>query len=1242
MYTLNAVTLNVRGLGTYNKRKLIYQYLKDNKVDIAFLQETHITDDKIDLIKGEYSGTWINAEGTSNARGVAILIGYRLKKKCKITKIKRDNEGRMILCQMEVENQKYMLGSFYGRNEDKPEQYNMLIEHLPNYDTENIIIGGDFNCVLDNELDCKNRVPSHEKSVKILKQIIEDTDTVDIWRVRNPESRRFTWFKTKPKRTFSRLDWILINNGLQTCVTNCKIVPCSYSDHSAVLLEIEINDVQRGPGFWKLNNLHLADENFVKTVKQTIEKAKDETHFLDAFTSWEHVKEQAIQKCKSLSKQKAVTRKSHQMNLEKTLDILYEDINVCQNEKYIDDIKEAIDRVEQELLTINQNRVNSAVFRSRSNYVMNGEKNSKFFFNLERKNYFCKNMRSVKNSKNELITEQNKILEEQRKFYQTLFTTNKNIIFDLHPMADEKVLTNEQKNLLERPISLTEIKTSLQSMPGNKCPGIDGLTKEFYETFFETIGDLLLTVYNQAYHLGELHKTARSGLISLLPKPNKNLTDLRSWRPLMMLPVDYKILSKTMSERLKLVLPSIISPEQCGFMKGRQISECIRRTFEVIQYTKKHQIPALIISIDFYKCFDVLEYSAIEGSLNYFGFGPIFTKWVMLFFSNFHAFTQNCGLISKSFQKTRGINQGCNISPFCYLLSGEIMARKLKQNSKIQGIRICKNETKTLISQFADDTALFLEYSATGMNEVIKTFTYIEEHTGLTISYEKTVIYRIGSLADSSAELYTGKPLKWSNDPFQLLGIEICNAEDSNSKRNYEKTINYMTEILENWKHRLLTLTGRCLVVNTLCESLFVYKMSVLLDMDTTQIKRVNAIMHKYIWRNKKARIALETLQNSKNKGGLRLFSPQKKQKALKLIWVKRIKENIFFRKCFFETISLPDIEIIFECNLSAKDCKLYYKKPNFWSQILQHWCELNHHIPTSSDEISSQIIWLNSFIKISNKPIYDKRAAKGGINKISDLWSNGKQLTYAEIVGKFGKIMTWLNYESILKSIPKAWKEAMNKQGIDVPNISWYEKIVNTVKPCKMIYNRLISRETVIIKYLSRWEECEGVGLNHEMYESAFKNLGKMSEAVKLRDFQYRLLLCKIPTNKDLFKWKKEMSDMCTFCKSGEETVKHLFVECRFVKRLWQWVQSIAGMDINVTMENLIYNIICQPRKRPENEICLITKQFIYRKKCLKELPNITQLRNEIMYNINANLYIAKQKNKVKQHHKHWGAVNL
>ena len=387
---------------------------------------------------------------------------------------------------------------------------------------------------------------------------------------------------------------------------------------------------------------------------------------------------------------------------------------------------------------------------------------------------------------------------------------------------------------------------------GTVC-GCDGLSIEFYEHFLVELFPLLWEMYQVVLTKGKLGQSGRRGIITLLPKKGKDPRIVKNLCPITLLNTEYKILAKTMANRLKTILPEIISDAQSGFMEGRQIHDNVRRTIDIISHVYQANKKAVIVSIDYEKCFDRLEYNSILKAMEFFNFGKNFTRWSSIFFNGIEICIQNAGYTTEFIKKERGCNQGCNYSPFCFNLCGEIMAILICNNPEIKGVKMGQGASN-VISQFADDTTLFLMYEESCINAVLRTLALIEVNTGLKISYEKTKIYRIGSLRNSDAKCYTIKPIIWSDEDIDLLGFKIRNAPQQ-SNREFDTIIEKMSSIVNIWHNRNLSLIAKVLLVNSLMGSLYVYKMSVLPLMSDQQVTKIHQMIGNYLWGNKKNKI---------------------------------------------------------------------------------------------------------------------------------------------------------------------------------------------------------------------------------------------------------------------------------------------------------------------------------------------------------------------------------------------------
>ena len=120
-------------------------------------------------------------------------------------------------------------------------------------------------------------------------------------------------------------------------------------------------------------------------------------------------------------------------------------------------------------------------------------------------------------------------------------------------------------------------------MPSSKTPGTGGLPCEFYKVFWSDVGRIFINSLNYSYESGRLSISQRHGIIKLIPKKDSNLNLVKSWRPLTLLNCHYKIATKAISNRIKTVLPKLISNDQTGFIKDRFIGENIRSIDNIIK-----------------------------------------------------------------------------------------------------------------------------------------------------------------------------------------------------------------------------------------------------------------------------------------------------------------------------------------------------------------------------------------------------------------------------------------------------------------------------------------------------------------------------------------------------------------------------------------------------------------------------------------------------------------------------------
>ena len=374
------LSLNVRGLSNFKKRRAIFAWCRKQNAHIIFLQETHSTVNSEKQWKAEWGAPLELAHGSSNSRGVAIL--FRKGFDCKIIKKIIDPSGRYISIQAQINDENYFLVNVYGPNNDNQavQFYDHLIDLLRKeglaYE-DKIIIGGDFNCPINPLLDKQGGILVARKTIT---DRLEELQTIfnlhDVWRAKNPQTKSFTWSQKSPF-VFCRLDYWLISNSLQDLIKDVDIIAAIRTDHSAILLHLqELEECKRGPGFWKMNTSLLTDKIFVQKMKEKLEEWKKEGEgFSDKRVAWDWMKYNVRLFSISYSKELAKTKREREEQLQRKLQIAQTQFeqNSCE------EVEKILDECKAELENFYEEKANGLIVRARTRWHEYGEKSTKYF-----------------------------------------------------------------------------------------------------------------------------------------------------------------------------------------------------------------------------------------------------------------------------------------------------------------------------------------------------------------------------------------------------------------------------------------------------------------------------------------------------------------------------------------------------------------------------------------------------------------------------------------------------------------------------------------------------------------------------------------------------------------------------------------------------------------------------------------------------------------------------------------------
>ena len=846
----------MQGLADRLKRKQVFRHLREQKCDIYCIQETHSKKQTHKMWRSEWGGEIYFADGQSNAKGVMIMLHPKLK--FDKTYVNKDEEGRFISLEIKQNDMKFTVINLYAPNADSQQAQSQYFKEtfgkIEQINTDQLVIMGNLNIHLGIKKDKKGGSEKTTKVENFVKAYLAENNWVDCWRDLHGNEFQFTWKKRNPL-VMSRLDYIIVPASTFNSVYECEIEPGFMTDHAFVKVHINSTTQIRGKGYWKFNVKLLRNPDYVEKGNTIIDTAKERDKLKNDGIKWENLKDNLEHFSKFYAKSVAVQEKEQKQNLtrklkspEKKLAMI--NLKASNAIKMIEKINEKIDPIKENLEKMSASAVQGAIMRSKVNWTQYGEHSSSYFLKLEKAKAKAKTMSTCTKENGQITIKSNEILQEQKNFYTKLYESNEKVQYRPININNQRKLTETQKKTLEAEITMEELQNAVKEMAKNKSPGTDGFQIDIYIVFWRKIKEVLLAAIKYSQQCKRLTPSMRKGIISLLPKTGRDTKKVANWRPITLLNSDYKIYAKIIANRPKMVLDDIVHPDQTGFIAGRVITENIRRIFDIMEYTYKAQIPVVIISIDFEKAFDRVEYKVLYQVLKWFNFGNNFIDMVKLLFTDMSLRVINNGYFSDNIMPMRGLFQGNPAASSLFVIMIETLAIQLRANPKIEGINI--NGKQNLLAQFADDLALFLKFKQNCWNEVVNVFQKFEGETGMKINYNKSVVYRIGSLRHTWAKFYTKSSIQWSNEPMKILGIFIDHSTENIIKLNIEPIIEKAESILNMWMMQKISLLGKILVINALVASLFVYRLAVIPALPDKYVKKIKQIFKHFIWEGKK------------------------------------------------------------------------------------------------------------------------------------------------------------------------------------------------------------------------------------------------------------------------------------------------------------------------------------------------------------------------------------------------------
>ena len=902
---------------------------------------------------------------------------------------------------------------------------------------------------------------------------------------------------------------------------------------------------------------------------------------------WESLKIKVKEYTQMFCRRKSIKGKNIRSILEERLQSLETKIDVNE---FNAEIENDYLKVKTKLEKIYQNESKGAGIRARVKWIEQGERSTKYFLGLEKSRVRKKEIKQLKSQNGKrTIRKQEEIIKEVRKFYSQLYDNEpKNVEEMRNYVFTQNVnqLSEEDKETCDGLLTVDECKQAIFNMAKNKSPGCDGISIEFYQTFWPKIKDILVSALNDCYVTGMMSNTQKRGLITLLFKKGDSQC-LNNWRPITLLNCDYKIIAFILASRLQKVIASIVSETQTGYIKGRLSFTNVRLVKDVFQYFTNQNETGAVMLADFTKAFDVLDTKFLGFCLEKFNFGSSFRSWVSVLYNDITSCALVNGWISEPFHIKRGVRQGCPLSALLFVLAVEFMASRIRSNNCIKPFVIPKNSTNLKLVQYADDT-LFVVRNESSLKEIIHELNIFGKVAGPKLNKNKTVTIWIGDFRKRWNLLPYN--LTWAEKPIKYLGHFIFTNNTEALEIEWISKLKKLRSTLECWKKRNLSLFGRVTVLKSLALSQIIH-LIIVDSIPKDILKTLNRMIYQFIWGSKTERVKRSILTEDYVNGGIKMFDVEKKMLSYRLKWLGRLlnnSEGIWKDMAHFWFQQLGGIKLLLNCHYNDGILSSINEKkiPIFYGEILYAWMGIRSHANTKCKiavkNNFEQILWHNQNITYNQRSFYYGYWYDSGIVYVKDIIENDCLMSMNSISSKIiphrRKCHLIFDYMKLMKALPQIWIRKLENKSIKISQENCDQEIrIPSIfirkRNCaifdlssKDFYNiiRLNSRPPFTNPCCLFWENK----VNNEVdWSKVFKRHLVIIKDNKLRQFGFKLLYNLLPVKKNLLKWRLAYDSYCSHC-NEEEDVIHAFITCKLNRFFFKHVKFIIGKIFGASIE--------------------------------------------------------------------------
>ncbi|GKV46811.1 hypothetical protein SLEP1_g53774 [Rubroshorea leprosula] len=753
--------------------------------------------------------------------------------------------------------------------------------------------------------------------------------------------------------------------------------------------------------------------------------------------------------------------------------------------------------------------------KSRKMWLKEGDANTKFFHKSvngrRRRNEIYSILINGKQ-----LTGVTEIKEGVAEYFQNLFTEE---VWH-QPKLDGigfKQISQTDNELLIAPFSKEEIRKVIWECDSSKAPGSNGFNFRFMKSMWDDIKTKVIGFVKEFQEQGRLVRRSNASFIVLISK-TVNPQRIEEYRPISLIGVMYKMIAKLLASRLCKVLHKIIGEQQMAVIKGRQLVDGVVIVNEVITEAKRKRKKSFVFKVDFEKAYDKVCWNFIDYMLDRMAFSATWRRWIQECLKSSMVSILINGSPTRQFSVTKGIRQEDPLSPFLFLivaegLNGLMTAAVDKELYK--GVEVGKDAITITHLQFADDTIFFGEASEQNVRTIKCILRTFEMAAGLKINFRKCQLMGIGLDDDWRNKMAYRLGYKEGEFSIKYLGIPI----GGNHRR------------LKMWQP-LLDSSPRVLDVR-------------LLDPKRNFLWGGEGVERKINW------VKWDMICKDKEYGGLGVKDLKKFNLVLMGKWWGR---------------------------LAAEEKGL-------WKRVIRgkygggggHWQKWVRN----GNEGGS--LWWSDIQRINNAErdnigwlVEGFRLKMGEGKEVSfwwDEWCGGRCL--ANLFPRLYLLST--------DKEKKCYQMGRELNGTWEWKLNWRRRLMEWEEESTYELSKMIEKVKMQPRIIDKWEwvhkrdgkyssssACSLLSNAQQTpNEKCFKRICNHNIPSKIAAFNWRVVLDKIPTKKNLLKRGIDsvMDDVkCRLCEEEDEDSAHLFLRCKVVK--WIWKECAKWWGISIRME--------------------------------------------------------------------------